>query len=70
MTLTEKLNKAARKLGVVRRLFKENGIELVTLTEVEDELKELASQCADMFGGEPEDYWPRELMESEGLLRE
>lgn len=69
MTLKEKLNKAARKLAVVRQLFNENGIELVTLTEVEDELKELASQCANVFGGKPEDYWPRELMESEGLLR-
>lgn len=70
MKLKEKLNKAERKLRVVRQLFKENGIELVTLTEVEGELKDLAWQCASMFGGEPEDFWPRELMESEGLLRE
>lgn len=68
MNILKQLQRAKVSLTAGTKLFEENGLETESLDELRQQVKDLAEIAARIHGGEPEDYWPRELMQSEGLF--
>lgn len=67
MNILSQLQRAKLSLAEGARLFKEGGLEAESLEELQQQVKDLADIAANLHGGEPEDYWPLELLAAAGL---
>lgn len=68
MKILTQLENAKASLAGGIELFNEGGLEADSLKELQQHVKDLAAIAARIYGGEPEDFWSREVMQSEGLL--